>query len=393
MKTAIQFGAGNIGRGLMGQLFFEAGYQTIFIDVRKPLVALLNAARTYPLRLLDAASQQTHNLEITRIQALHVDQIDAIADAIARAEVMSSAVGVPNLSQIAPLIAAGIRRRFRTNPVPIDIYLCENMLHAAALLHSHVLECLAEDDVRTWAEEQIGFVGTSVARMVPVISEELRQQQPTLVVADSYHKLPYDGTALKAAPPAVEGLYPVSNFEAEVQRKLFMYNLAHAALAYPGYLQGRTYIHESCADDEIRFLCQKCLDETDRALQKRFPTDLDAQSQSETRQDIHLRFSNPMIMDTIQRIARDPIRKLGTEERIIGSANLCLGQGIFPEYIAIVGAAALCYDEPDDPVARQLQQIIHQIGVAATLRQVSSVDPESEFGQTILTQYTHLQKR
>ena len=362
------------------------------VEANRTLVELLNASHHYPLRLLDAASQQTIEMDITQIQALYVEQIEQIADAIAQAEVMGSAVGVPNLIHIAPLLAAGICQRFHKNPAPVDIYLCENMLHAASQLKSYVLDHLTQAEVRAWTEAHVGFVGTSVVRMVPVISEDLHKQHPTLVVADSYHKLPYDGTARKAAPLPIEGLYAVSNFEAEVERKLFMYNLGHAALAYSGYLQGLTYIHESFDDPEILTLFQKCLDETDLALQKRFPEDLDAHSQAETRKDIELRFSNPMIMDTIWRIARDPIRKLGPEDRLIGSANLCLSQGIFPEYIAIACAAALCYDEPDDAVAVKLQQMIRQSGVEATLRQVSSLDPESEFGKTIIRHYYRIQK-
>jgi len=392
MKTAIQFGAGNIGRGFMGQLFFEAGYHTIFVEASKSLVDLLNVSHKYPLRILDALSQQAIDMEITHIRALYVDEIEEIAEAIAHADVMGSAVGVPNLIHIAPVLAAGIRQRFTTNPASIDIYLCENMLHAASQLRSHVLGHL-EQDVSAWAEEHVGFVGTSVARMVPVISEEVRRRHPGLVVADSYHKLPYDGTAVKSAPPPIVGLYPVRNFEAEVERKLFMYNLGHAALAYPGYLKGLSYIHESFEDQEITMLFQKCLDETALALQKRFHEDIDAKSQEETRKDIHLRFSNPMIMDTIGRIARDPIRKLGSEDRLIGSAKLCLSQGIFPEYIAIAAAAALCYDHPGDPQAVKLQEMIQQSGIEATLRNVSSLDPESKFGKTIINNYFRIQEQ
>lgn len=392
MKTAVQFGAGNIGRGFMGQLFFEAGYHTIFVEASKPLVELLNASHTYPLRLLDASSQQAIDMEVTHIRALHVDEVEQISETIAHADVTGSAVGVPNLIHIAPLLAAGIRRRFTTNPTSIDIYLCENMLDAALQLKSHVLEQL-EHDVRVWAEEHVGFVGTSVVRMVPVISAELRRQYSGLVVADSYHKLSYDGTAIKAAPPPIVGLYPVKNFKAEVERKLFMYNLGHAALAYPGYLKGFSYIHESFEDQEITMLFQKCLDETDVALQKCYPKDIDAKSQEETRKDIFLRFSNPMMMDTIRRIARDPIRKMGPEDRLIGSATLCLSQGIFPEYIAIACAAALCYDQPDDPQALKLQEIIQQSGIEATLREVSSLDPESEFGKTIRNNYSRIQEQ
>ena len=392
MKTAIQFGAGNIGRGFMGQLFFEAGYQTIFVEASKSLVELLNASQNYPLRILDAASQQTIDLEIRRIRALFVDEVEQISEAISNADVMASAVGVNNLVHIAPLIAAGIVRRFRTNPSPIDIYLCENMLDAASRLECHVLECL-ENDARAWAESHVGFVGTSVARMVPEISEEVRKQHPGLVVADSYRKLPYDGAALKGTPPPSSGMYPVKNFKAEVERKLFMYNLGHATLAYLGYLKKLRFVHEGFEDKEITTVFNKALDETGSALQKLYPQDIGAKSQEEVREDIDLRFSNPMMMDTIQRVGRDPIRKLRADDRLLGSAHLCLSQGIFPKSVAFVCAAALCYDEPNDPRAVELQDKIEHAGVEDTLREVSSLDPDSELGRTIIGNYRRIQKK
>ena len=390
MKTAIQFGAGNIGRGFMGQLFSEAGYQTVFVEASKPLVELLNAAGEYPLRILDASSQQAFDLTITHIRALYVDDIESISEAISRADVMGSAVGVSNLMHIAPLVAAGVSRRFLSNPSPIDIYLCENMLDAASQLRSHVLDQL-DGDVRAWAENHVGFVGTSVARMVPVISEEVRRQHPGLVVADSYHKLPYDGTAVRSTPPPISGMYPVRNFKAEFERKLFIYNLGHAALAYLGHMKGLSYVHEGFEDEDITTVFNGALDETGTALQRLYPDDIDAQGQEEVRQDIKLRFGNPMLMDTIQRVGRDPIRKLGADDRLVGGAKLCLSQGIFPRRIATICAAALCYDELADPQALKLQDMLKQRGVEAALRAVSALDPESDLGRTIINDYQRIQ--
>jgi mannitol-1-phosphate 5-dehydrogenase len=305
---------------------------------------------------------------------------------------MGSAVGVNNLAHIALLLAAGITRRFAKNPTPVDIYLCENMLDAATQLQSYVWGYL-QHDVRVWAENAIGFVGTSVARMVPMVSEEFRQQYPNLVIADSYHKLPYDGTSTKAKQPPIEGMYPVNNFKAEVERKIFTYNLGHAALAYLGHLRGYSYVHETFEDETFITIFQQALDETGAALQQSYPEDIDAKSQQDVRADINLRFSNPMIQDTIQRVGRDPIRKLGAHDRLVGSANLCVQQGIFPRNIAIICAAALCYDEPNDPRAVELQNMIHTLGVEATLHTVSSLEPRSELGQAIIQEYHRFQEQ
>ena len=42
MKKAIIFGAGSIGRGFMGQIFFQSEYEIIFIDINKKILDELN---------------------------------------------------------------------------------------------------------------------------------------------------------------------------------------------------------------------------------------------------------------------------------------------------------------------------------------------------------------
>ena len=38
MKKAVMYGAGNIGRGFITQLFYESGYATSFIDVNMTVI-------------------------------------------------------------------------------------------------------------------------------------------------------------------------------------------------------------------------------------------------------------------------------------------------------------------------------------------------------------------
>jgi len=386
MKIAVQFGAGNIGRGFMGQLFFESGYKTVFVEARKDLVDMLNNRGSYPLRILDAYTQREFTLEIGNIKAIPAEERELIGNTIAKADVLCTAVGVKNLAAVAPLIVEGIERRRTQNPVPIDVLLCENILDAAQQLQTGVYELL-DEKARNWAIEHIGFVGTTVARMVPGAGDRFRSDDPLQVVADSYHKLAYDGKAMKGAPPEIEGLYPVRNFKAEVERKLFIYNLGHAALAYLGYLKGFSYVHETIRDEKSNAVFEGSLDETSAALLKIYPEDLDPAEHEEVRKDIRIRFGNPMIMDSVQRVGRDPIRKLGPQDRLIGSASLCLSQNIFPENIARVCAAALCYTEPRDPDALRLQEMIKKHGVENAFESVTGVSPESDFGKTVLKYY------
>ena len=390
-RLAVQFGAGNIGRGLMGQLLRESGFEMVFVDISQSLVDNLNDRGSYPLRLLDAYSQKARELIIDHFRALRADQEDTVAETMAQARVAATAVGVANLEAISPLLAAGIRRRFERNGGSLDVYLCENMLGAARILSKHVMGRL-DDATRAWAQKNIGFVGTSVARIVGGAGARLPDDDPLLVIADAHRDVPHDGQASRAGALGIEGFHPVRNFKAEVERKIFTHNLAHAALAYLGYLRGHTYIHETFEDDFVRSVFDGALDETTEALLRRYPTDLDRREHLEIRKDVRVRFGNPLLKDPITRVAKDPIRKLGHDDRIVGAAELCLSQGIAPDYIATVCADALCYDCPEDPYAMRLQSMIEKTGVADVLRQVSGIESDGKFGQRVIAQYQTLRK-
>jgi mannitol-1-phosphate 5-dehydrogenase len=388
-NSAVQFGAGNIGRGLMGQLLRESGFQVVFVDAGKSLVDSLNDRGSYPLRLLDAYSKKAAGLTIDHFQALNTDQKAEIAESIAGAQVVATAVGVANLDAVSSLLAAGIRRRFERRAPPLDVYLCENMLGAAEMLSKYVAAHL-DAPARAWAEANVGFVGTSVARIVGGAGARLPDDDPLLVIADAYRDIPYDGPARRAGESGIAGFHPVANFKAEVERKIFTHNLAHAGLAYLGYLRGHTFIHETFADDFVRSVFDGALDETTEALLRGYPADLERREHAKIRQDVRVRFGNPLLKDPLTRVAKDPIRKLGRDDRIVGAAELCLSQGIAPEHIATVCAAALRYDHPEDPAAVRLQGLIREKGVAQTLGQVSGVDPAGDFGQRVIAQYQYL---
>ncbi len=391
-KLAVQFGAGNIGRGLMGQLFQESGFDTIFIRANAPLVEQLNRRGSYPLRLLDAYSRSVRELTISRFKTLHTSQEAAITEAVASARIVATAVGVANLDGVSPLLAAGIRRRFECGGGPLDVYLCENMLSAAAMLSQKVINLL-DGPARAWAQDNVGFVGTCFAGIVGGPAVRSRQDDPLLVIADAHRDVPYDGQATRAGESGIEGFHPVSNFKAEVERKIFTHNVGHAGLAYLGYLRGHTYIHETFDDDLVRSVFDGALNETTEALLRRYPADLDRREHMEIRKDVRARFGNPLLKDAITRVARDPIRKLGPDDRIIGAAELCRSQGIAPDHIATICAAALRYDCPDDPHAMHLQTLIEQQGVEETLRQVSGVEPASDFSRQVIAQYHSLRSQ
>ena len=389
-REAVQFGAGNIGRGFMGQLLHEAGYHITFIEAAADLVEALEAEGRYPLRVLDAEQGAAQELVIDNFSAALVSDRARTDAAIAAADVVFTAVGVRYLRDIAPVLVSGLRARRAADGPPLDVYLCENLLDAARKLRDAVYALISEDE-RGWLQQRVGFVGTSVARMVPVLPSELRARQPLLVVADGYHKLPYDGAARRAPHPPIDGMYAVPDFAAEGERKLFIYNMAHAALAYLGHQLDLQYVHQTFDDAAAVKLFRGALDEACAGLEVARPGVFSAEQLAETRADILLRFANPMLQDTIDRVGRDPIRKLGKSDRLVGCALMCLRGGVQPHNVAAICAAALRYDRAGDPDAERLQVVVRDRGPAQALAEVSGLDtcqdPDRELISMVMKHY------
>ena len=392
MKYVIQFGAGNIGRGFMAQLFWEIGYRTIFVETDKEIVEAINSKGKYPLKLLDAYTKKEVDLTIDNIEAIEAIEIENIAEKLKSANTICTAVGDHVLPLVAPTITRGLERRFKENGEPIDIYLCENNLAAPSILKKEVLNN-ASLEMRNTIIDKVGFAGMVVSRMVPTASKRFGITEKLFAVADSYHKLPYDGTAIKAKPLPIDGMKSASNFTAVFDRKLYTLNLTHAALGYLGYLKGYNYVHEPFSDKELNPIIEGAMEEISEALLKKYDKDLDAGEQREILKDIKIRFGNPLLLDSILRVARDPLRKLGPEDRLVGSASLCTSQGIYPKNIAYVCGAAFNYSDKDDESSQKLKKMIEKEGIENILTDVTGLAPESRLGKDIIDSFYRFKKK
>lgn len=374
---AVHFGAGNIGRGFLGPLYFESGYATTFIDVDAALIAALNAHGQYPLRIVGAES---HDEIIGNVYAIHAANDDAVAAAVAQADIVSTAVGVNVLRHVAPALAQGITARYALGARPLDVIVCENLLHAGPHLRELVRGALSSA-LFDYLDEDIGFVEASVGRMVPVMTPVQRAAEPLLICVEPYCDLPVDADAFRGPVPAIAHLQPKSNFGAYVERKLFVHNLSHAATAYFGYLRGHDYIWQAIADPWVRDAVAAATRQSCAALVKKHG--LDAAELEAHRVDLMHRYENRALGDQVTRVAADPIRKLGPADRLVGAAACCVAQDLPADAIAFAAAAAMRYDHPNDPAAVRLQALRAGQGAAGVLREICQVDLASPLGQIL----------
>jgi mannitol-1-phosphate 5-dehydrogenase len=384
--TAVIFGAGSVGRGFLGQLFSESGYEVVFVDVDAPLVEALDRDGSYTLRL--SGIERVEDLEIAPVRAVNGGYVEKVATEVAQASLLATAVGARALPIIARPIAAGLSRRWQAGiETPLNVIICENLHDAPQLLRGYVREALPEPLRHRLA--QVGFVPAVIARMSPVPTPEQRAADLTLIVAEPYKVLPVDRDAFVGEIPQVVGMEAVSPFAAYTDRKLYIHNAAHALLGYLGYRRGHAYGYEALEDPAVRQLVDQALDESGRALIAEHG--FDPQALREHVQDLLLRFSNRALGDPVDRLARDPLRKLAPDDRLVGAARLAERHGILPQALATGIAAALAYDNPADEHAVALQARLASEGLAGVLGSLCRIGADEPLGVLVRTRYQALQ--
>jgi mannitol-1-phosphate 5-dehydrogenase len=402
ITESIIFGAGNIGRGFIGQLFSESGLPVTFVDVDQPLIDALNARGSYTVRLVDNAGAV--DVAVGPVQALPAGDVAAVAAAVARAEIAATAVGVRALPHIAPLVAAGVAGRARQGiTAPLNIILCENLKDAAAAFHAMVAEHLPLD-MHGFLHAHVGFVDTVIGRMVPPLTPEMRAADPSLIVVEPYKELPVDRRGLVGPVPEIVGLEACDYFPAYTARKLYIHNCGHAVLAYLGYIQGHEYGYQALEDPLVRRVFDAAMAESRAGIvaahaARHFPllppqqaAAAEAAWLDEHIVDLTRRFANRALGDTVLRLGRDPARKLSPTDRLIGATRLVEQAGITPEALAWAIAAGYSFDDERDPLALALQQRIAGEGLDAVMADVSEIDPGEPLATLVRERYHALRR-
>lgn len=357
MKKFVMYGAGNIGRGFIGQLAYKSGFKTGFVDIDDKIIALLNQRGEYPVNVV--TSEKNTETVVKNVYGIDGKNNGAVADEIAACDLMATAVGVNVLKFIAKPIALGLKKRFENNMPPLNIIICENLIGADEFLRELIKKELPDFTDRI--DKEIGFVEASIGRMVPVMTDEKRQGNLLRVYVEPYDILPVDKDAFKGEIPEFKNLYPYSPFSLFIQRKLFMHNMSHALCAYLGYLKGYEYIYQAAGDFSIRFTAHRALGGMAAAIAKE--NGADTGFLMEHASDLLYRFLNRELADTVARVGRDTKRKLSSSDRLAGALNLCLKHGGDYSILCLGIAAGFLFNPEGDDSSAELYTFAKENGV------------------------------
>jgi mannitol-1-phosphate 5-dehydrogenase len=363
--VAVHFGAGNIGRGFVGLILHRAGYQVVFVDVVDPLIDALNATPSYRVKEvgLDSAEERVDNYRAINSR---IDEPAVVAE-IAAADIVTTAVGPTILKFVAPQIVAGLRSRPADAP-PLAVMACENAVNATDVLVGH-MRALVPDEEWPAVTVRAVFANTAVDRIVPGQSAD----EGLDVTVESYFEWAIERPPFGGNEPRIPDATWVDDLAPYIERKLFTVNTGHAATAYHGFVRGIKKVSEALADAEVRAAVEGVLAETKQLLVRKH--EFTAEAQQAYIDKILQRFANPYLTDTVDRVGRQPLRKLSRAERLIGPAEQLAERGIRPVHLLATVDAALSFDVPDDPESVQLQQLLRTLPPAAATQRITGLQP------------------
>ena len=389
MREVVIIGAGKIGRGYMGQIFYENGYSITFVDILPALIEEINEKGTYQIHEVDTGVDDIY--EIKDIQALHARAVDAICEKIAQVTIVVTSVGAGNLTDVAANIAAAIRyRKEKSIESSLNILVAENLMNGAQKFTTMIQQHLDDAEV-DFMQHYVGIVGTVIGRTVPPLPTALETHSITDVFVEPHREFYINKYDYRGEIPNINGIHVTERYLATVSRKLYVHNCTHAVMGYLGHYYGHQFSHEAMADERVSSVVGQAMEETALAVEKEFG--FSREEMQKYIQDLFHRYKNPHLGDTLLRIAKDPIRKLQPDDRLIGSARLIEKGGDDPQALAIGIAAALCFDVESDEKSQMLQHQILQDGIEVILERIAGIAVDERLGNEVLMQYHRLRQR
>lgn len=293
---------------------------------------------------------------------------------------ITTAIGPKILPIIAPLIAEGIKERYRENNTNmLDVIACENMIGGSQFLKEKVYDSM-DDITKKFADKYIGFPNAAVDRIVPLQSHE----DPLLVTVEDFKEWVVDESQMKNTSLKLDSVHYAPDLEPYIERKLFSVNTGHATVAYTGNVLGYETIDEAIADPRVLERLVNVQSEIRELLLAKF--DFTEDELVKYHEQIIKRFENKFISDDITRVGRTPIRKLGYNERFIRPIRELALRGLdYSSLLEVVGDI-FKFDHTSDEESQRLMEMLQKESLNSVVTDVTGLNIEVGLAKKICRQ-------
>ena len=382
-RTFVGFGFGSIQAGLFLREAFQSDNfrRLVVAEVVPEVVARLRQAGGF-YRVNIAHPDRIETAEVGPIEpcdpALPEDRrrlVEAVAEAqeIATAIPNVSLYGAGGASSVRGILAEGLLLKVRRGGPRAAVYAAENHNRAARLLEELVLEEVPPGK-RNPIRSRVCFLDTVIGKISGVVTEPTRRDLAPFVPGAGHAFLVEAFNAILVSrvrfhPPfrrGIEVFEEKDDLQPFEEAKLFGHNATHALAAYLGRMMGLERMAEvRDAPGLMPFLRRAFLEESGKSLIRRHrgrdPL-FTCEGFRHYAEDLLERMTNPFLMDTVERVGRDPRRKLGWNDRLVGTMRLALSEGVEPIRYALGAAAASAALDPrfldsQEPVLHWMEPI------------------------------------
>lgn len=350
-KKILIYGAGAIGRGFLAPLLQKFNIDLSFVDRNGYIINEMKKRKSYKTAVTKESGFEIIDVPIKEAFLLGEESN------IANYDIIFSCVGPNNCYDLA--------EKFKQAKVVIS---CENDSSSSIKL-------------RELSGNKNIYFGIPDVITSNTASEDLKRKDPLATITEK-------GVLIleKGSYELPEDILQVDKDELRMHWmcKLFIHNAPHAIVAYLGWLKGYTYIHEAMADCDIEKIVVGSIGEmTKGVIAAKYATEDFANMYKE--KELR-RFRNKFLYDPILRVAREPIRKISKDNRLILGLRIAFFNGAMPINTAIGTKAALEYDNPQDNEAVYLQSLRRSLGDMEVLRKYSGIEMFDPLGNFIISQ-------
>lgn len=388
---AIIFGGGKIARGFIAQLLYQSKYEIVFVEQNQALVDQLNRAGKYYVNVM---GHENESQWIDGYSCLTLDDVDGIAETLKTADIGFTAVGGKNLNELGNVISVAYKKIAKDMDGQIcNIICCENWKNPAEQLETAIIENLQDEELQESFSKHIGISEAAILRSGVEATKEVKLVDSNAVSVTSYWELPVNKERIKGTPKTFTGVRYQENFGSFLQRKIYTFNTTNATIAYLGSLKGIIELRDAANDPEILQIVEQMHDEVNPAIAAEMGVGL--MEQDEFSKRALAKYQDRSVVDFTERHARDPLRKLGATDRIVGTIRLAQKHGIVSEGLSYALAAAIYYstENSEDPSAEILKKMRREGGPEKVLQDICNIKPTEEIAYTVREKIKCLRER